>query len=310
MRSNPYCAIAIFTVLTLCGMASSFAQSPESRARTLDLRACELLLNNGQESGIIESRYRASYDTLTKFIETCADDPNSWSAFGTMSVDVDALSSDKNRYVTFREWLKKVLYLNLSQRYYCSDVNVMLNTFTFFDSTRGYDINGRCAVLKYLLQSGKCPEDASSDSEAYAYDRQSQHRHWLDTTAHAGKDTNIYKLDTTLPSLEQLGLTILYGPNGSVTPSVEAPNLLSGVRISDNPFAQTTDVVYELSKDAAVEIEVFDVLGRAITGDDRVKLQTPGVHRVPLDLHSSPSGDYYVRLSVNGRSTTLKMQKK
>ena len=39
MRSNPYCAIAIFTVLTLCGMASSFAQSPESRARTLDLRA-------------------------------------------------------------------------------------------------------------------------------------------------------------------------------------------------------------------------------------------------------------------------------
>ncbi len=301
-----------YTNLT-CSGAPSMSNRKKDEDHTMsvlmDSISCYTLQKTGHDLGVGD-KYQASYDTLMHFIDSCANESNAWAAFGSMSAANSDRNQDPNRYREFRDWLKKVLYYNLTSKYYCSDVDAMLSTFDFFDSSRGYDANGRCAVLKYLLQSGKCPDYASHDSLFYLHQRQGQHQGWIDTTARLGKDTNIYKLDTTLPSLEQLGLTTLYGPPGSVTPPIEAPNLLSGVRITDNPFEKTTDVIYGLSKDAAVEIEVFDVLGHVISGDDRVKVQSTGVHRVPLDLHSSPSGDYYVRLSANGRSTTLKMQKK
>lgn len=73
-----------------------------------------------------------------------------------------------------------------------------------------------------------------------------------------------------------------------------------------NPFNAETRISYFLSKASAVELVLFDIMGRpAVT---LVKgLQQPGMHQVRLAAESLASGVYYIRLTVGAKNQTRKL---
>ncbi len=79
-----------------------------------------------------------------------------------------------------------------------------------------------------------------------------------------------------------------------------------------NPFNPTTEIVFDLPQLAAVELGVYSVSGKLVRTLAGERLQ-PGTHRVTWDGRDrsgrrAPSGTYFYRLTVDGRSFTRKMQ--
>lgn len=73
-----------------------------------------------------------------------------------------------------------------------------------------------------------------------------------------------------------------------------------------NPFNPSTTIVYNLSRDAVVTLDVFDMLGRKIANltDGRV---SAGTHAVSFDGYDLPSGAYFARLKADGFTATHRM---
>jgi len=72
-----------------------------------------------------------------------------------------------------------------------------------------------------------------------------------------------------------------------------------------NPFRDRTTISIELAISTTAEVKVFDVLGR-----ERATLSSgqlaPGVHRIPWDASSWPSGVYIVRLRADGQAESIR----
>jgi hypothetical protein len=66
-----------------------------------------------------------------------------------------------------------------------------------------------------------------------------------------------------------------------------------------NPFRASTTVVYDLDRDGAIEVAVFDLLGRRVAVLDEGP-RTAGQHTVSFDGNGLASGLYVVRLAVDG----------
>src|SRR5436305_1791475 len=66
------------------------------------------------------SVYQQQYDTLRRFIESCAkNDPSPHDAFNGLNNAVGGYApNDTTRYDRFRAWLISVLYLNTTDPYY------------------------------------------------------------------------------------------------------------------------------------------------------------------------------------------------
>jgi hypothetical protein len=159
-----------------------------------------------------QQKYQASYDTLKTFMEHCASESIAPSVFVTQTGNVVSLAEfDKSYWVDYREWLKKVLYYSSDSNYYCLDADAIIGTFQYFPG-RGYDINGSLAVAKYLFESGKCSLYWDRYAKAWGPTREDQFKHWQDTVSNPESTP----FDSTLPTLEDLGLGILRGPQGSV----------------------------------------------------------------------------------------------
>lgn len=73
-----------------------------------------------------------------------------------------------------------------------------------------------------------------------------------------------------------------------------------------NPVARRATLEYALPEAAAVEVQVYDVLGRRVARlvDDR---KQAGVHRAEVDASRLPSGMYFVRMKAAGVVKTRRM---
>lgn len=237
---------------------------------------------------------RKGYDTLRYAMEQCANYKYSPSYFLSINGDVANMSNDTLRFVDYREWLKKVLYLNTQDpNYYCADVQSIMFSMQYF-SGRGYDYNGSLAILKYVIESGKCPKQFFPNYDSlWPGTRRDQYHNWRDSV----HDSIATPFDTTLPSIESLNLQILYGPQYIVHErEVIDAQAIKSFTASKNPFASSTELQYSLRSTAAVRLEIYDALGKEVYSD-QLGFRSPGDYTLKLSTALWASGSYYARLS-------------
>ena len=252
-------------------------------------------------------KYEEGYKAYQDYFEHCAIEPEARFQFNGIGSANAYRNNNLTRFAEYREWLKKVLYYNTTDLYYCADVGELLTTFYWFDDIRGKDYNGSNTVLKYLIESGKCTKDSGDLAwliETYEENRQLQLQKWRDTV----KDSLKTPIDTTLPSLEDLDLTILRGPNQGAVSAIHEPRL-DELIATRNPFTDVLELKYRLSKSGMVRIDVYDLLGRAVYGEGQGYKQD-GKYMLSLQAKSWSPGSYYVRLSTpSGEVKTVKVMK-
>jgi hypothetical protein len=80
----------------------------------------------------------------------------------------------------------------------------------------------------------------------------------------------------------------------------------SSINVYPNPANETANLTYELTAASIVSIDVFNALGQKV---NNISLgnQTPGAYKQQLETATLVNGIYFVRLNVNGVSTTTKL---
>ncbi|HEY6170828.1 MAG TPA: T9SS type A sorting domain-containing protein [Candidatus Kapabacteria bacterium] len=292
----------IIYLFILCAVpVMSFGQSPQSALITSD--ECELIfLTSGSLKQAGE--WQKAYDTLRYYIENCAMEPKSARAFSSFYSPNYLRSDDPNRYPEHLQWLKKVLYYNPDSGYYCADVISMLSTFQYFDSVHGKYLEGGVTVAKYIIDSAHCDNYDQAIKENIDADMQTLYKKWKDTV----QDSMATPFNPQFPSLEDLDLTILRGPQNSVTP-ITHESRLGELLATRNPFTDILELKYRLDKSAMVRIDVYDLLGRAVYSEGH-GYKAEGEHVLSLQSKAWSSGSYYVRLSSpSGEVKTVKVVK-
>lgn len=286
---------------------SNIEKDTLSECQRLDASADE------QDQYRTPEHYKMEYDTLKAFIELCGDSKKSfpgvglpWHAFSSLSYCVQAMDTNNTRYLEFREWLKKVLYLSLDSNYYCADVSSMFTTFNYFTPGRGIDYNGEAAVMDYLLNNARCPEQINSLLEGRAYLRERQVTIWRDTV----KDSLKTPLDTLAISIDSIGFSILRGPQfGAVRPSSIRNGFgLSELKANRNPFKDETTLQTHIEDATVLKLEIIDLLGKSLFSESKFFVGG-NIHWV-VNGKSLPEGSFYARLSTHeGDVRTIKLIK-
>lgn len=255
--------------------------------------------------------YQEMDDSARYAIEHCATQNlfiAIWRDFGVASTGVQYKSTDPNRFPPFREWLKKVLYLNRDTNYYCHDILAIFQTFTYFNAERGLDQNGALAVAKFLIDSNRC-QNLFSDgfNKRWKDTRLDQHQRWRDTVMDSIKTP--FATDTTLPTLEDLDLQILRGPQYAAVKDAFTPSKgtkITYLTVSENPFKNETTLRFGLRDAEYMRIDIYDLLGNKVYSDS--KLFGEGAEEWKIDGKSLARGSLYARLStMSGEVKTVKL---
>ena len=256
--------------------------------------------------------WQQCYDTTKKFVETCPFDmPNASFAFSTMDAAVSELAGPNGPLrAAYLEWLKSVLYLNtIDPGYFCECVRSIGGALPIpNDTTAGAvsrETNIGLSVIQWLIVNTSC--DSPFLSHLYDQSRRTQREQWLN-------DTNAYKLDTTLPTMHDLGLDTLLARHFQISvghlPPDRFNDIVSEFRVTKNPFDDQTALRYTLNEMAYVSVTVSDVTGRTVYGDGSGRTMSPGEQQLDLDLHNYPAGTYYLRIALGtGEVRTIKLVK-
>jgi hypothetical protein len=271
------------------------AKDKGSKPQAVDsITPCRLRLNEGL-SYENSNLFQMAYDTLMKYIDTCYNDAISYEAFNTMtSSEYQLKLKDSMIEMKYRLWLESVLYLNTTNpEYFCQCVQALGSTFDLPNS--GF------AVLQWLILNTPC--DTPYLWQLYESSRQSQNETWQEV--HPG-----VPLDTTLPTLQQLGIDTLLDRHLLAVVPNQPQSVLTYATASPNPVSTGTVITFGISQEAYVKINLFDLLGAPVSGEGFEGLFAPGNHEVPLSLQGLPSGTYFARiLTAYGNVATVKLVK-
>ncbi len=73
-----------------------------------------------------------------------------------------------------------------------------------------------------------------------------------------------------------------------------------------NPFNAVTEIKFVLAKDSRVTLSVYNIVGQRV--ENLISATMPaGSHEVRFDAQSMPSGVYFYKLTVGGKSQVRKM---
>ena len=254
-----------------------------------------------------QNQPQAAYDAYRTYIESCAYLSNSYRSFIEVGGANASRSGDYHRFEEYRDWLKKVLYYNLDTNYYCADVGEILSTFSWFNDQRGDDEKGSLAVIYFLVNMNKCPkETAYYDTVVIPGGWKDLYARWQDTV----KNPTLTPFDSTLPSIDSLGLSILRGPPADVKKFIDASRgeIMSNIIALENPFSTETRIDFTCREAVAIRFEVFDLLGKKVyEGGNRVYGE--GLDQIVLPGNGLPHGDLFARFSASdGTVKTIKIQ--
>ena len=255
--------------------------------------------------------WQQAFDSLTRFIDSCPNNPHAPDAFSQISGAVAGIygPTGGTYRATFLAWLESVLYLNTSDSYFCSDVEVMSSAMPLpadtAPGTYSREINIPLAVLRWLIQNTTC--DTPQLAQEYDRGRETQLEQW-------GNNTTAYKLDTTLLPLDSIqpGLQELLEKHFLYADVSErrGPDIITNATASPNPLNTGTVISFGISKEAYVKIEVFDLLGNRVSSSGFESLFEPGNKAVPISLQGLPAGTYFARIvTAYGEVQTLKLVK-
>ena len=300
---NPFCGTSLPIAIGSKGETPKPASMPQSPATY-----CDTLFGNGIYAYPPNKQWQKCYDTLRKFIEYCPNYPQSYRAFNQMTTAVQALADPSDAiYDSYRSWLESVLYLNtIDPEYFCACVEAMPFPDPA-DSTpaliqRG--TNRQLAVIRWLLQNTNC------DTAGLRRDYNMSRKYQFMVHAADSADGNYYPLDTTLPSMLDLGLDTLLQRHFLYSVSKHPQGFIAHVSASPNPLRSGTVISFGISKEAYVKIEVFDILGNRVSSAGFESLFEPGNKSVPISLQGLPSGTYFARIvTAYGEVQTVKLVK-
>ncbi len=230
-----------------------------------------------------ESLWQQSYDTLQLFMEQCPyyvgtnynDGVTGVDAF--RYIDADATQIGKLIYPNFLTWLKSVLYLNpdITSGWYCQDVTDMVTAL------QG-NTPALLAMMCYVTTSGKCPSVAYPEFDSTCNQAATLlHHYWLDSLYNVygnpfnnigaadsiKADTLAHPYNDAIPTLQQVGLQILLGPQYADvgTPAAATAQALISAQLIENPTTQDEiGVSFQMGRSALVTMQLRDVLGRLI----------------------------------------------
>jgi photosystem II stability/assembly factor-like uncharacterized protein len=108
-----------------------------------------------------------------------------------------------------------------------------------------------------------------------------------------------------------MSLLLLYeyergGGGGSQFSGNVSNRFTEGIRIFPNPVTTSAEVSYNLNREKEVSLLLFDCSGRRIKSLINGKV-TRGNYSVSLDCRALPTGVYFLRLNVGGKTFTRKM---
>ncbi|HYM19817.1 MAG TPA: T9SS type A sorting domain-containing protein [Candidatus Kapabacteria bacterium] len=234
------------------------------------------------------------YDTLRLYIELCAaSDDQSYHAFLHLDEAVQLYApDDTSRFDRYRQWLISVIYLNTTNpAYFCADLGSIAGTYQYGK----YTPLGYLAVLNYIRSNH--PE---------CWGSQASNEYTKDSAYDAANGHD----PTHLPSLDSMGLGFLLNHN-AVTPSSYLPSqYLASFTTNPNPFKNETTLSFTLNRMAYVTVDVYDILGHKVWGDDHGYSLDAGVHQVRIDGAGLPTGTLYARISTGfGEVKTVKLVK-
>ncbi|MDP4220189.1 MAG: T9SS type A sorting domain-containing protein [Bacteroidota bacterium] len=242
--------------------------------------------------------YKEQYDTLKLYIDHCAYEINSRKAFSILDNDVQEYApNDTTRFDAYREWLISVLYLNKTDPFYfCTCLESIAHTYQYGKFAVP---NAWFAVMKYVIDHTPCGDTALRSY--YILQLDDRHSKWLegDTTKPE---------DTTLPSLDKIGLGFLLNSDVQSPYSELWSQNLASFTSSPNPFMKETALQFTLSRMTYITIAVYDELGRLVWGDGRGASLETGMHTIAIDGKNLPHGTLYARISTGfGEVRTVKL---
>jgi len=282
---------------SVLGSVTKKEKGPKSQSMDTTTQ-CTKSLYDGINYGY-NYEYQLCYDSLQAFVNRCYNDPISYRAFTPMSSSEQYLElKDSTLRIQYRLWLESVLYLNTTvPEYFCACVEALAGTF--------YIPNSNFAVLNWLIANTTC--DTPYLSQEYMGGRLSQYQTWRDG------DTSI-PLDTTLPTMKQLGIDTLLARHSLMSVSELPQGILSNATANPNPTNEGTVISFAISKEAYVKIELFDLLGHEVHAGEDASLHEwliePGNKSVPISLAGLAPGTYDARiLTAYGEVQTVKLVK-
>jgi hypothetical protein len=286
-------------------------------ATTLDTAMyCDTLYGEGMYYYPDLALWQQDYDTLKKFIEICPNYPQSWRAFSVLAGAAQNVNGPDDAVMfQLQAWLESVLYLNTTDpEYFCQCVEAMPLP-DLADSTPALGQLGTdrgLALDRWLLQHTTCDTAALRAD----YDNGRKEQYYLHS--YDSMHGNLYPLDTTLPTMQQLGLDTLLDRHFLYSVGEQPISMITNATASPNPVSTGTVITFGISQEAYVKINIFDILGEPVSGG-RVPgsggegfegLFAPGNHEVPLSLQGLPSGTYFARiLTAYGNVATVKLVK-
>jgi hypothetical protein len=291
----------------LCLLSCSLLAVLPAHAQQAITPECHDMLATGRTMASWEGYHQLALDTLKRYVETCYSEDESWKAFTSMKGPVQWMGEeDPAIYSRQREWLLAVLYYNPDTMYYCEDVFSIVHTMRR-NGDRGYDVNGMMSVWKYIIEENRCPYVTDMLASGWEDGRHQQRLVYDDTVT----DRELYPLDTTLLTLEELGLELLRGPKGAVVnEGVNGqPGILS-FTASSNPFKTETTLNFTLGSKELISLSIHSVLGEEVFSTGIGKVYEIGDHQIPLFAEDLPSGTLYARLTtLGGEVRTVKLIK-
>jgi len=296
---------SIILLLSVLCASVSFGQS------SLDLPKGECDRLRSKAKGLLDAfKNRQAYDTARYLLENCSYDLESTFDFMTATsaaqgVSQEDTATEKVIFADYRQWLVEVIHLNKDSIWYCNDAAAIFSTFNYYPNGRGFDHNGGISLLKYLIDSSGCGGD-SIYWVRWQSIRQDQLEIWRDTV----QDSINSPLDTTLPSLDELGLHGIRGQQNSVSPAIGVSTKhIASLTAEQNPFTNEAALNVELTNPTLLRLDIFDELGRTIYGEG-LGYKPKGEYRFTIDGNEWPSGVYYARISAtSGEVRTVKLIK-
>jgi hypothetical protein len=248
-------------------------------------------------------QYDASFDTMRYFFGHCwrdADPARSFSDLGSCAGRSISLSTEKGR-LGYRIWLlDTVLKVRNDDPWFCYGILQLTAAYDQYSS----NIPAYLAILKFVAENARCAPIRATVGDDYARERQYQIHLWQDT---AKPHTTF---DTTLPSLHDLGLDTLLNLAAVHQYDVVGPEIIRDAHLTVNPFKGTTTLSVTVNREAWLQVDVLDLVGRKLEEVSYRGAVEPGTKEIPLRLTDQPTGTYYLRISsANNEVRTLKLLK-
>jgi hypothetical protein len=280
---------------------SSFQKANEG---AISRDSCYNLYNKAESLKAIDQDEEAhAYYRLV--VESCPSEFFADGSISQLSHTNQNRSKDPYRYVDYREWLKKMLPVaDTIPRLYCEIVNAIAVSLAFHETRGVDDWKGYLAVIKFIRENGRCELFESSWINSTKLMWSLTYNRWRDTVS---VDTTLYPFDSTLPSLEELGLGLLRGKSGAAS---ERTRSLLNMFVSENPFKGSNEATIQLTKPVLAALTLHDAMGSLVWGSNDLVRMPEGESRYSLETAELASGTYYLRLATSqGEIRTIKLTK-